>query len=92
MFSSGAVEEGVLEGFVIFFACGAEVALVALVVGGLGRKVTNTRPHLVELGGLELSKLHEGVGFLWDRELIGGIREEVGRFLTKAGEEKFVSL
>jgi hypothetical protein len=92
MFPSGAVEKGVLEGFVIFFACGAEVALVALVVGGLGRKVTNTRPHLVESGGLELSKSHESVGFFRDGELIGRVWVEVGPFLAEAGGEKFVGL
>jgi hypothetical protein len=43
------------ESFFFGFAGGANIAVVALVVSGLGRKITLGGSHLVNAGGLEFA-------------------------------------
>ena len=92
VFPGGAVEESMFEGFIVFFTRGAEGVLVAFIVRRLGRKVADSSSHLMEPGGLEFTKAHEGVRFLWDGKFVGGVGEKVSPFLAELGEEEIMSL
>jgi hypothetical protein len=54
-FPSRAVKSRVFEGFFFGFTGRANGAVVALVVCGLGRKITLARSHLVDAGGLKFA-------------------------------------
>jgi hypothetical protein len=80
------------EGLFFGFAGGANSALVALSVCGLGREVALARSHLVYARGLELSQTHEGVWFPWNGVFVGSVGVEVGPFGDQIRLENFKSL
>jgi hypothetical protein len=91
-FPGWAFEGRVFEGLFLSFAGGANSALVALSVCGLGREVALARSHLVYARSLEFSQTHEGVWFPWNGVFVGGVGVEVGPFGDQIRLEDFKSL